>query len=319
MFINEMKDGDRLTDQVFLCKRVVSQTTKAGKDFLSLELCDKTGKLDGKVWSPADPAIFEVNDLDFVVCSGDVTLYNGAFQLKIYKLKTAEEGTYNAGDYIPVSRFSIDKMYDSLLKLIESIEKPYMKKLLESFFVEDEEFVKTFKSHSAAKSVHHGFKGGLLEHTVSVASLCNHFSKHYAGLVDRDLLLTAAICHDIGKVDELSEFPENIYTDEGQLVGHIVIGASMIRDKIKEIPDFPEKKKNELIHCILAHHGQLEFGSPKVPALIEAVILSHADNMDAKVETFREALLDGTPDSKGWMGFNRFLATNYRETSKEEF
>ena len=318
MFINEMNDGMRLADNVFLCKKVVNQTTKAGKDYLSIELCDKTGKLDGKVWSPSDPGIFEVNDLDFVVCSGDVTLYNGTLQFKIYKIKKADEGTYNPADYVPVSRFDIDKMYNNLLALIDSIEKPYMKKLLQNFFVEDQEFIKTFKAHSAAKSVHHGFSGGLLEHTLSVASLCNHFARHYGSMLDRDLLVTAAICHDIGKVDELSEFPENIYTDEGQLLGHIVLGAGMVRDKIKNIPDFPEKKKNELIHCILAHHGQLEFGSPKVPALIEAVALSHADNMDAKMETFREALENSTPDSKGWMGYNRFLETNFRATSSED-
>lgn len=318
MLISEMSDGMRLSDNVFLCKKVVSQTTKTGKEYLSLELCDKSGKLDGKIWSPSDPGIFEVNELDYVVCSGDVTSYNGTLQFKIYKIKPADEGTFNPADYIPVSRFEIDKMYERLLKLIDSIEKPYMKQLLKSFFVEDEAFIKTFKEHSAAKSVHHGFSGGLLEHTLSVASLCDYFTKHYGNLLDRDLLITAAICHDIGKVDELSEFPENIYTDEGQLLGHIVLGAGMIRDKIKEIPDFPEKKKNELIHCILAHHGQLEFGSPKVPALIEAVALSHADNMDAKLETFREALENGNPDSKGWMGFNRFLDTNFRATSFED-
>ena len=317
MYINELAEGMRLQDNIFLCKKITSATSKNGKTYMNVELVDKTGSLDGKIWSPSDQGIREVEDLDYVVTSGEVTMYNGSPQYKINKIQKADEGTYNPADFVPVSRFDIDKMYDKLLKLIESVKNPYFKALLDSFFVNDPDFKKRFIMHSAAKSVHHGFAGGLLEHTLSVASLCDYFAKHY-GNMDRDLLVTAAICHDIGKVKELSDFPENSYTDEGQLVGHIIIGTQMITEHIKDIPDFPEKKKNELVHCILAHHGQLEFGSPKVPALIEAVALSHADNLDAKLETFREALENGTPDSHGWIGFNRFLDSNVRATTPEK-
>jgi 3'-5' exoribonuclease len=182
--------------------------------------------------------------------------------------------------------------------------------------VKDETFIKNFKKHSAAKSVHHGFSGGLLEHTLSVAELCSDLAAHYDYL-DRDLLVTAALCHDIGKVEELSDFPQNIYTDEGQLLGHIVIGSWMVRDHIANIPDFPEAKKNELLHCILSHHGKLEYGSPKVPMLVEAEALQFADNIDAKMETFREAIESGTPDITGWMGYNRFLEANFRKTTDD--
>ena len=176
--------------------------------------------------------------------------------------------------------------------------------------------MKKFCFHSAAKSVLHGFVGGLLEHTLSVMKLCDFYTKSYPAL-DRDLLLTAALFHDIGKVQELSAFPENDYTDDGQLLGHIVIGTMMVADRIKEIPGFPAKTAAELKHCILAHHGELEYGSPKKPALLEALALNFADNTDAKMETMLEVLKSGG-ENPGWLGYNRFLATNVRKTTPTE-
>ena len=159
-------------------------------------------------------------------------------------------------------------------------ENEYLRKLAAGYF-HDPEFMKAFSFHSAAKSVHHGFVGGLLEHTLSVVKMCDYFSKQYPAL-NRDLLLTAAMFHDIGKTKELSAFPENDYTDDGQLLGHIIIGSQMVKERIDTMPGFPKKLESELIHCILAHHGELEYGSPKKPALIEAMALNLADNADAK-------------------------------------
>ena len=173
--------------------------------------------------------------------------------------------------------------------------------------------MKAFSFHSAAKSVHHGFVGGLLEHTLSVVKMCDYFSKQYPAL-NRDLLLTAAMFHDIGKTKELSAFPENDYTDEGQLLGHIIIGVQMLEERIAAMPGFPKKLEHELIHCILAHHGELEYGSPKKPALIEALALNLADNADAKLETMTE-ILKGAGDNMGWLGYNRFMESNVRRTS----
>ena len=193
---------------------------------------------------------------------------------------------------------------------------PSIQKLASSYFLEDKAFVKKFCFHSAAKSVHHGFVGGLLEHTLSVIKLCDFYTKSYPAL-NRDLLLTAALFHDIGKVQELSAFPENDYTDDGQLLGHIVIGTMMVADRIKEIPGFPAKTAAELKHCILAHHGELEYGSPKKPALLEALALNFADNTDAKMETMLEVLKSGG-ENPGWLGYNRFLETNVRKTTPTE-
>ena len=205
-------------------------------------------------------------------------------------------------------------MSEELTGFIKSIRTPYYRKLAESFFVEDKAFAKAFQFHSAAKSVHHGFVGGLLEHTLSVVKLCDYYAGYYP-LINRDLLLTAAMFHDLGKTKELSVFPENDYTDDGQLLGHIIIGTEMVSERIRTIPDFPVKAATELKHCILAHHGELEYGSPKKPALLEALALNFADNTDAKMETMIE-VLKGAGDNNGWLGFNRLLETNVRKTSE---
>ena len=203
-------------------------------------------------------------------------------------------------------------MYHKILEYVNSVKNPHLNLLLKKLFVDDLEFVKNFKNHSAAKTVHHGYIGGLLEHTLGVVRLCDYMADAYP-IIKRDLLITSALCHDIGKTRELSEFPLNDYTDEGQLLGHIVIGTEMLHDLIREIPDFPEVLANELKHCILAHHGELEFGSPKKPALVEAVALNLADNTDARMETLTE-IFSGK-EKKEWLGYNRLFESNLRRTT----
>ena len=205
-------------------------------------------------------------------------------------------------------------MYQELLGFVAKVKNPYLSQLLKSLFVEDKDFVKAFKFSSAAKTVHHGFVGGLLEHTLSVTKLCDYYIQYYP-MINGDLLYTAAMCHDIGKVYELSAFPANDYTDEGQLLGHIMIGAEMVGDRIRQIPGFPVKLGNELKHCILAHHGELEYGSPKKPALLEAIALNFADNTDAHMQTMIEAL-KAAGENQGWLGYNRLFESNIRKTSK---
>jgi 3'-5' exoribonuclease len=243
-----------------------------------------------------------------------VTSFQGALQVNVRRVRRTQEQEYDIRDYLPTSRFSIDDMMKELTGYITTIQNPYLKVLLESFFLKDMDFIKSFKEHSAAKSVHHGFVGGLLEHTLSVTKLCDFYCKRYP-ILNRDLLLTAAMCHDIGKTTELSLFPANDYTDEGQLLGHIVVGTEMIHDRIREIPNFPKTLANELKHCILAHHGELEYGSPKKPALAEAMALNLADNTDAKMETMTE-IFAAAADTTEWLGYNRLFESNLRKTSK---
>lgn len=310
-YINTLHEGDTIRE-IYLCKGKRSAETRNGKPYDNLILQDKTGTLDGKVWDPNSHGISDYDEKDFIDVYGEVISYNGNLQLNIKQLRVASEEEYNAADYMPTSEKSVDGMYEELLGYIKQVENPYLQQVLQYYFVNDTEFIKSFKAHSAAKSVHHGFAGGLLEHTLSVVKLCEYYVGAYP-ILNKDLLFTAAICHDIGKTKELSTFPENDYTDDGQLLGHIVIGTEMMSDAIREIPDFPPKLASELKHCILAHHGELEFGSPKKPALAEALALNFADNTDAKMQTLIEVFKE--KDTKDWLGFNRLFDSNLRKTS----
>lgn len=311
-YIEGFREGMHVSD-VYLCKHKQIALTKAGKEYGNLVLQDKTGTIDSKIWDLGSPGIGNFETMDYVYVDADVTVFQGTNQLNVKRVRKADEGEYNPGDYLPVSSKDIGQMYEELLAVVRSIQNPYLNKLASSYFVEDREFAKAFRFHSAARSVHHGFVGGLLEHTLSVVKLCEYYAGYYPG-INRDLLLTAAMFHDIGKTKELSVFPENDYTDDGQLLGHIIIGTEMVGERIRTIPGFPEKLATELKHCILAHHGELEYGSPKKPALLEALALNFADNTDAKMETMLE-VLHGAGDNQGWLGYNRLMETNIRKTS----
>ena len=314
-FINEMHDGDHVTG-IYLCKQKNMAQTKNGKDYENVTLSDKTGSLSCKIWDPNSMGIGDFGPNDYVEVHGRISLFNGALQMSIDRARKASEGSYDPADYLPVSARNIESMYRELLAHVESVKTPYYRLLMDSIFVEDEAFIKAFKYHSAAKTIHHGFMGGLLQHTLGVCDLCAFYCKAYPKL-DHDLLICAALCHDIGKVRELSDFPANDYTDAGQLLGHIVMGVEMIGKKIDAIKGFPEVKANQLKHCILAHHGEFEFGSPKKPALLEAAALNFADNTDAKLEAFTEILDNSAVQQSGgngWLGFNKLFDSNIRPT-----
>lgn len=309
-YIHELRDGE-MVSEVYLCKNKIVGKTKGGKTYYSLQLADSSGMMDGKIWE-LNNGIEHFESMDFVKLDGQVTTYNNTLQLNIRKIRTAQDGEYDINDYMPCTKKDIDQMYNELMQLVQSLEKPYYKQLLTNIFADDKEIADAFRRHSAAKSIHHGFVGGLLEHTLSVTKLCDYYTTQYP-VLNRDLLLTAAMLHDIGKIYELSAFPENDYTDAGQLLGHIVMGTMIVRDRIREIPDFPGREGNELEHCILAHHGELEFGSPKKPALIEALALSFADNTDAKLQIFMEAV---EQKDSGWLGYQKMFDSNIRKTTK---
>lgn len=311
-YIETLRDGESVRG-IYLCKQRSSAMTKNGKPYDNVILQDKTGTIDGKIWEPHSMGINEFEALDYVDINADVTTFNGALQLNIKGARVADEGEYKPADYLPCSTKDIDAMYANVMEYVNSVKNQYLNALLNAFFVDDKEFIDEFKGHSAAKTIHHGFIGGLLEHSLSVTNMCNYFAKAYP-VLNRDLLITAALLHDIGKVKELSSFPKNDYTDYGQLLGHIVIGCEMVSDKVREIPGFPEKLAREVKHCIVAHHGELEYGSPKKPALPEAFAINLADNADAKLETISEILLGGRPqDGSEWYGFNRALDSNIRK------
>ncbi|MDO5147557.1 MAG: HD domain-containing protein [Eubacteriales bacterium] len=310
-YIHELREGVTVSE-VYLCKQKNVAKTKAGKTYYSLVLQDKTGIIDTKIWE-LNNGIDNFEQMDYVRVEGSVTSFQGNLQLNVRRLRRAKEGEYLPQDYIPCTTGDIDAMFKELIGFVNRIQNIYLRQILVAFFG-DREFAQKFKEHSAAKRVHHGFMGGLLEHTLNVTKLCNFYCEQYP-VLNKDLLITSALCHDIGKINELSVFPENDYTDEGQLIGHIVMGTMMVEEKIKNIQGFPVKLGNELKHCILAHHGELEYGSPKKPALIEALALNFADNTDAKMESFLEALAEESRSGGEWKGYNKLFESNIRATS----
>lgn len=311
-YIEQLREGESVRE-IYLCKNKQSAVTKNGKPYDSVLLQDKSGTLDAKIWDPNSVGIDDFDVLDYIEVTGDVTSFNGMLQMSIKRVRKVHEGEYFPGDYLPVSEKNIDEMYKELTELLSSVKNDYLKMLLKKFFVEDSEFIAAFKNHSAAKSVHHGFIGGLLEHTLSVTRLCDFYSINYGAVLNRDLLITVAMLHDIGKIWEISDFPINDYTDDGQLLGHIIIGTEKVSAAISTIPGFPKQLAAEVKHCILAHHGEYEYGSPKKPAIIEALALHYADNTDAKIQTMKE-LLNSNAGNNDWLGFNRLLDTNVRRT-----
>ena len=309
-YIGELREGENVND-IYFCKVKQILKTKAGKSYYSMTLQDKTGTIDAKVWDLSN-AIEHFEAMDYIAVVGQITSFQGNLQLNISRIRRASEGEYNVDDYMPMTKKNREEMYKEVVALVDSVKEEHLNILLKMFFVEDKDWVKRFVIHSAAMAVHHGFIGGLLEHTLGVAKMCDYMANNYP-IINRDLLITAALFHDIGKLDELASFPINDYTEEGNFLGHIYMGAEVIGEKVKEIPGFPKALELELKHCILAHHGELEFGSPKKPAIVEAMALNFADNADAKLETFTE-ILGSASEGETWLGFNRFFESNIRRS-----
>ncbi len=310
-YLSEIREGEPVSG-IYLCKTKVNAKTKTGKNYCAMTLQDRSGTVDAKIWDLSS-GIDYFEALDYIHVVGEATSFQGAIQLNIRRVVRAREGEYDPRDYLPTSPYSMDAMKKVLFALIDTIKNEKLHALANSFFVEDTAFVNTFFEKSAAKSIHHSFLGGLLQHTLRVTQLCDFYCQRYP-LLQRDLLITGALLHDVGKVKELSDFPENDYTDDGQLIGHIVLGYQMVAEKMAQIPDFPKKTGSELLHLILSHHGEMEFGSPKKPALLEAVALHYADNTDAKLEAMSE-LLDGALPGENWLGYQKLWESNVRRTT----
>lgn len=311
-YLNTLREGMHVSE-VYLCKKRQINLTKAGKEYCSLQLQDRTTVVDGKIWDLGNPGIEDFDEADYVQIEADVTLFNNAVQLNIKRIRRADEGEYISSDYLPVSERDPDEMKKQLMDAIASVKNKHLHALLEEFFVRDEVFAGKFCFSSAAKSVHHSFVGGLLEHSLGVASMCEFMTKAYPYL-NHDILVTVALLHDIGKTREINPYPNNDYSDEGQFLGHIVIGVEMIDEKLRNLPEFPQNLATEVKHCILAHHGEFEFGSPKKPAIAEALALNLADNSDAKIEIMKE-LMQAAGDNTNWLGYNKLIESNIKKTT----
>lgn len=310
MTISELKPGMTIQD-IYLCKSKQILTNKNGKSYISLVLADKTGTINAKIWEPNSADIGDFSKSSFVYVEGNVTEYNNDLQLIVNLINIADENCYNESDYFPVTPYDINNLYQSILDFIDNIDNSDLTNLLRSFF-ENEKFAKVFKKSSAAKTVHQAYVGGLLEHTVNVANICNSFASMYNN-VNKDLLITCALLHDIGKIKEFSSFPENDYTDEGNLLGHIYIGTQLVTEHAKKL-NIPKSLLIQIQHCILAHHGELEYGSPKKPALLEALILHIADEADANITRFNTLINDLPKDTIWSEKLDFVLNTKVRKT-----
>ena len=309
-FIADFQEGDKITAH-YLCKKKETKKTKAGKNYLNVILSDKTGTIDCKVWE-LNNHIQHFETGDFIKVEGNISIYNEEFQMSASKIRKSIPGEYLPIDYMPSTEKNIDDMFTGIEELIASVENEHLFKLLSAIFIENDEISEAFRRHSAGKNMHHGYMGGLCEHILSVARLCDFLAPKYK-FVDRDLLVTAALLHDIGKLYELSPFPTNDYTDEGQLIGHIIIGYGLVQKESEKIEGFPEKLRSLLLHCILSHHGKREFGSPIEPRTMEACILSYADISDAHIKMFEE-LLAKAPANSEWSQYSKVLGRELRKT-----
>jgi 3'-5' exoribonuclease len=283
-YVNELKPDQVITSSFLVCSKEIRQNKK-GDAYLSLQLGDRTGELDAKMFDK----IAEVRDAfqrdDFVEVKGLLQIYHNRPQLTLHTIHRLDDRQVDFSDYFPASTRDPQEMWQELRQFAAAIANPHLNRLLAAM-LDDEEIAWRYRRAPAAKQIHHAYLGGLLEHVLSVCNLARITASHYA-MVDADLLITGAILHDIGKIYELSYDRGFSYSDEGQLLGHMLIAVRMVGDKLRGIPDFPPRLRSLVEHMIISHHGELEFGSPKTPVFPEALLLHFLDNLDSKMECMR--------------------------------
>jgi 3'-5' exoribonuclease len=299
-YVSEL-EANQLVQGVFLVQNKEVRQKKSGEPYLSLTLCDRTGELDAKMWDNAQEAAGLFDRDDFIRVKGLVQVFQNRPQLTIHKLQPVSESAVDISDFLPASSRDRDEMFAELRQWISSMTNPYLKAMLEKIF-EDEKIALAYRTAPAAKSIHHAWIGGLVEHVLSLCHVAKFTAAHYPG-IDFDLLLTGVILHDIGKIFELTYTRSFGYTSEGQLIGHINIGTRMVDDAVRAVPGFPPLLRDLVIHMILSHHGALEFGSAKLPSFPEALLLHLIDNMDSKMEAMRAAIAKHRRDSGLWTGW----------------
>lgn len=295
LFANELEPNQQVQTTFLVLNKDVRQK-KTGEPYLSLLLGDKTGDIDAKMWDGVADIVDTFDRNDYIKIRGQATVYQNRLQLRVDRLTRADDRDVEPADYFPASKRDRDEMYAELMGYIETMRNPHLKALLEAFFA-DSDIARRYKTAPAAKSIHHAWIGGLIEHVLSLMTLARFTARHYQE-VDEDLLLTGVVLHDIGKIHELNYDRGFGYSDEGQLIGHILIALRMLDEKIRLVPGFPPKLRLLVEHLIASHHGELAYGSPKVPCFLEAMLLHHLDNLDSKMETVRtivqrDSLMEG--------------------------
>jgi len=304
IYIKDIKPGEKIKGSFLVTEKNMAFSQK-GAPYLNIRLKDKTGEVDGKIWENAVEWDKQFNKGDIIQANGGAVSFKSTVQLSITGLRKVDEADIDLAEYLPVAKGDIDVMFTDLMVFVEQIETPCLRALLHLFF-NDEKIAALFKKAPAAKGFHHVYIGGLLEHTLSVIRLLDQVTKHYQG-INRDLLITGGILHDIGKIYEYSYDSIFDYSDQGRLIGHIVIGIEMLDAKIASSEDFPEQLAMELRHLILSHHGTQEFGSPKRPKTLEALIVHFIDDLDAKVNAFQEFIEESRDADSAWTPFHKLF------------
>ncbi len=293
-------EADQAITSFFLVHEKEIRATREGKPYLRLELGDRTGTVEARMWENFEAAAGTIERDDFVKVQARVEVYRNRTQLALDRLRRADPGEVDPADYFPHTTEDVDKLYAQLREFVASVGNPWLQRLLESV-VEDPEIVPKLKRAPAAKTMHHAYLGGLIEHVVSLCGLCRAVAGHYPE-TDADLLLAGAVLHDIGKIHELSYERSFNYTTEGQLLGHIVLELELITKKMDAIEGFPGELKTLVKHLLISHHGQYAFGSPKLPMFREAVMLHYLDDLDSKMGAMRATLASekGEGDWSAW-------------------
>jgi 3'-5' exoribonuclease len=308
-FVQQMGDGDTV-EEVYLITDKQLRANRNGNLYLQVELRDRTGSISARLWNAGEHLFRSFDSGDFLLVKGKVQLFQGALQMILSHVDRVESEKVNLSDFLPHTEHDVSKLLERLRSILLRLGNPHLRALVECFLM-DEEFLHDFSHAPAGVRNHHAYVGGLLEHVVTLLDAADRLLPLYPEL-DRDVLLAGVFLHDIGKVRELSYGKAFGYTDEGQLVGHLVIGVEMLNEKAKKVPEltgepFPEELLLRLKHLIVSHHGSHEFGSPKLPMTAEAIALHYLDNFDAKVHSFTRDIREDPNPTSAWTPFNQSL------------
>lgn len=287
---------------------------KTGEPYLALTLADRSGHLEGKMWDNVEEVIEAFEQDDFVKIKGLVNKYKNRFQLTIHKLRKLGESEIDFADYLPKTTKDVGELWRTLEEFISSFQNEQLKALVQAF-MNDPEIAAAYRNAPAAKTLHHAYIGGLLDHVVSLFRSCDLLCRNYPQ-INRDLLLTGVFLHDIGKIHELSYSRSFSYTTKGQLLGHMIIELEMLQAKIAQLPGFPDELKILIEHLIISHHGQYEFGSPKLPMFPEALMLHYLDDLDSKMEAMRAHFERELGAEGAWSSYNPSLGRSLLNTAK---
>jgi 3'-5' exoribonuclease len=287
---------------------------KNGEPYLALTLADRTGQIEAKMWDNVEEFLDAFEQDDFLKIKGLINKYKNRFQLTIHKLRRMGEAEIDYTDYLPKTTKDIGELWQTLASFVATFQNAHLKALVE-LFMADPEIAERYRNAPAAKSLHHAYIGGLLDHVVSLFNLCDLVSRNYPQ-VNRDLLLTGAFLHDIGKIQELTYNRSFSYTTKGQLLGHMVIELEMLQEKLEKLPGFPAELKTLLEHMIISHHGQYEFGSPKLPMFPEALMLHYLDDLDSKMEAMRAHFARERELEGPWTSYNPSLGRPLLDSEK---